>query len=282
MNLRPLLLLLLLTWCPAAVIVAAGSPVKTVSIHQVPALVKKTIETQLNDAKLGDIEQDEQEGEVTYTVNTTTKDGDEKYFTVSDAGILLNVQVTLEESPIPVQRTVKKQVADGTLDNLEKTFEQNEITYEVEMTRKDGAERSFTVALDGALTSLQISIEETPPGARKTIEAHAGDGKVENVYHLSEKGAVSYDAEVNKDGKVRDVIVASDGKLESVQVFLLELPAPAQKTIQEKIGAGKIVRIDRDSTPRQGVQPFEVEGRKDGKPFNFSVGPRGRFLGMDE
>jgi hypothetical protein len=27
--------------------------------------------------------------------------------------------------------------------------------------------------------------------------------------------------------------------------------------------------------------PYEVEGRKDGKTFDFSVGPRGRFLGMD-
>jgi hypothetical protein len=31
-----------------------------------------------------------------------------------------------------------------------------------------------------------------------------------------------------------------------------------------------------------GVFPFEVEGRKDGKPFDFSVGPKGRFLGMDD
>src|SRR5439155_813705 len=122
----------------------------------------------------------------------------------------------------------------------------------------------------------------TPPAALKTIGTHARDGKVENIYRLTEKGAVSYDAEVNEDGKMRDVVVAPDGKLESVQVFFSEVPAPAQKTIREKIGNGRIVRIDRNSTPRQGVQPFEVEGRKDSKPFNFSVGPRGRFLGMDE
>jgi hypothetical protein len=33
---------------------------------------------------------------------------------------------------------------------------------------------------------------------------------------------------------------------------------------------------------KAGVLPYEVTGRKDGKPFNFSVGPRGRFLGMDD
>jgi hypothetical protein len=27
---------------------------------------------------------------------------------------------------------------------------------------------------------------------------------------------------------------------------------------------------------------YDVQGRKEGKPFDFSVGPGGRFLGMDE
>src|SRR6266478_5027819 len=126
MNLKHCLALQLLVW-PQALIVAAESAAKTVSIHQVPPAAKKAIETQLGEAKLGDIEKDEQKGEVTYTVNTTSKAGDERYFTLSEDGILLNMEVTLEETPIPVQRTIKKQLADGILDNIEKTFEGNDI-----------------------------------------------------------------------------------------------------------------------------------------------------------
>ena len=98
---------------------------------------------------------------------------------------------------------------------------------------------------------------------------------------MIEGAEVSYDAEVNHEGKVRDIIVSPSGKLESIQVFLSEIPPEAQKTIKDKIGAGKIVRVDKSFTPRHGVEPYEVEGRKDGKSCNFSVGPKGRFLGMD-
>ena len=45
---------------------------------------------------------------------------------------------------------------------------------------------------------------------------------------------------------------------------------------------GRILRIDKSFEPRQGVLPCEIEAHKEGKPFNFSVGPKGRFLGMDE
>ncbi len=33
---------------------------------------------------------------------------------------------------------------------------------------------------------------------------------------------------------------------------------------------------------RKEVLPYEVQGRKDGKPFDFSVGPGGKFLGRDD
>jgi hypothetical protein len=55
-----------------------------------------------------------------------------------------------------------------------------------------------------------------------------------------------------------------------------------QKTIREKIGTGKILRIDKSFERRSKTLPYEVEGMKNGKPFNFSVGAAGKFLGMDE
>jgi len=39
--------------------------------------------------------------------------------------------------------------------------------------------------------------------------------------------------------------------------------------------------VDKSFEKRNNDFPFEVEGRKDGKPFDFFVAPRGRFLGMD-
>lgn len=254
---------------------------KTLSIHRLPTTVQKTVKEELGDSKLVQIEQDQEDGEITYTVTRKVKDED-RYFTIAADGSLSAVEVALDETPPPVQNTIKGQLRDGTLDSIEKTFEGNAINFEVETTTKSGADRSFTVALDGKLTSVQVTIEEIPAPARKTIDEHLGNGKLVDIFRLTEGNEISYDAEVDHDGKVRDVIVSPAGKLESIQVLLAEIPAEAQKTIKEKIGAGKLVRIDQSFTPRHGVLPFEIEARKDGKPFNFSVGPRGRFLGMDE
>jgi uncharacterized membrane protein YkoI len=260
---------------------AADAPPKTLSIHQLPPAVQKTVNDELGDSKLVQIEKDDEDGEISYTVTRKVKDED-RDFVVAEDGTLASIEVTLDETPPPVQNTIKGQVRDGTLDGIEKTFEGNDINYEVDMTTKAGVDRSFTVALDGKLTSVQVTLEEIPPPVRKTIEEHLGNGKLIDIFRLTEGNEVSYDAEVDHDGKTRDVIVSPSGKLESIQVLLTEIPPEAQKTIQDKIGNGKIIRIDQSFTHRQGVYPYEVEARKDGKPFNFAVGPRGRFFGMDK
>jgi hypothetical protein len=203
-------------------------------------------------------------------------------FTVAADGKLLSEGVSLEETPPPVQITIKAHLRDGTLDNIEKTFEETQINYDVDITRKDGVSRSFTVGLDGKLLSLQISLEEAPAPVKKTIQTNLAGGKLQEIHRTFEDGAVSYYVEFSRDGKARDLSVAPNGKLESVHLFLSELPPEAQATTLDKIGNGRIGRIDKVFERKEGVLPFEIEGSKDGRPFNFSVGPKGEFLGMDE
>ena len=232
-------------------------------------------------AKITDIKRDD-DGEVSFTVSYAAKTGSERDFTVAEDGTLLSVEVMLGEAPVSVQRTIKIQVGEGTIANIEKSFEEDEITYDVDMKRKDGTERSFSVALNGKLQAMQVALDETPAAVRKTIEASLGNAKLEDIYHIFEEGETSYYVEVRRDGKLRDFSVAENGKLQSAQVFLSETPAEVQSTIREKIGNGKLLRVDKSFEARRGVLPYEIEARKDGKPFNFSVGPKGRFLGMDD
>lgn len=251
---------------------------KIVSIHQIPVAVKKTIEDQLAGAKLREIEREEDDGEVAYTVQTADKAGKDREFTVAEDGTLTALEISIEDTPPEVRKMINAQVGSGKLDGIHKTFEDDQVEYDVEMTKPDRTDRTFSVGPDGKLTSVQMTLEEIPPVVRKTIEAHVGEGKLGEIYRLIEGGETSYDAEVEHDGKTRDIIVAPNGKLESMQVFMAEVTPEAQKTIKDKIGTGKIVRIDKSFDLKQGVQPYEVEGRKDGKPLNFSVGPKGRLL----
>jgi hypothetical protein len=259
----------------------AGEASKSVSLSQLPAPVQKAIQTQAAGCKIGEIERGEEEGQTTYAV-AFTKEGQEHNFTVIEDGTLLSIEVNLADTPAAVQATIRAQVRDGKIDSVERNFEDNEIRYEIEFTRQDGKERFFSVAADGKLNLVEVAFEEVPAAARKTIEANVGNGKLGNLYKMFERGAVSFDAEVTFGDKTRDVMVSESGRLESVQVSFEETPAAVQRTIRERLGDGKIIRIDRSFEERAGVLPFEIEGRKEGRPFNFSVGPRGRFLGMDD
>lgn len=267
--------------CTGIHLALGAEAAKILSIHQVPSPVKKTIEDQAAGLKLGNIEREQDNGEVTYSV-TVTKNGDERDFTVAEDGGLLAVEVTLDEVPPAVQTAIKSQIGPGELDSLHKSFEEGGLNYEVDFTRKDGVERFFSLTPEGKLATIQMSLEEIPTAVRKTIEANRGNGKPGNIYRMTEKSEVSYDAEVIFEDKTRDLMVAENGKLQSIQVFFSETPSPVQATIKEKLGDGKLVRIDRSYEANRGVLPYEVEARKDGKPFNFSVGPRGRFMGMDD
>src|SRR5678816_3050924 len=114
--------------CTPAFAVFADRKTKTVLLPQVPEAAQKTIRAQLGTAKLGEIERVEEDGDVTYEI-TLTKEGGERDLTVAEDGTLLSIEVTLEETPLPVQKAIKTQVAQGTLDNIEKTFEDGDVTY---------------------------------------------------------------------------------------------------------------------------------------------------------
>jgi len=264
----------------ALALLAAEQP-KTVALSELPSTVQKTIQAQVGDGKLGKIERVEEDGEVTYEAEMT-KGGTDRGFCVAEGGTLLSVEVMLEETPVAVRKTIEKQVGQSTLDRIDKTFDNGQASYDVEMTTKHGADRSFSVAADGKLQRMQVTFEELPAAVRKTVEDQVSKARLGDIFRTFDDEDVFYDVEMTCDGKCRDFSVAENGKLESKEVFLSELPPAARRTIKERIGNGKLFRIDEVFVRRQGVFPYEVEGRKDGKPFNFSVGPKGRFLGMDD
>lgn len=270
-------------WLCAATNLAlpAVEPAAQVAFALLPPAVQKGIQAQLGSGKLGDIKRDEEHGEVSY-VAEITKDGRSRDYTLDEDGALLSVEVSLPETPPAVQKTIQNQIAQGTLESIGRTTDDGGASYDVEWKAKDGAAHSFSVLESGKLQSVQVALPETPPAVQAAILKEAGDGQVQDISKTFDDGAVFYDVSVNRGGQDRDFSVAENGRLESRQVFLPELSPAAQGTVLQSIGNGKIRRIDQVFDKKKGVFPFEVEGLKDGKPFDFSVGPKGAFLGMDE
>ncbi len=269
--------------CVSVFTVFADDNSQTVALSETPAAVQKTVNARLGDGKPGDIDKSSSDGETVYDVGLTATDGQERDFTVAEDGMLLSTEVTLAETPAAVQKTIQAQAGGWGLESIDKNLDDPEISYDVEVS-KNGQEKSFMVDEDGTLLSAEMTMGEAPAAVQKTIQLQMSDGKLKSIDEMFDDDGVTYDVEVTaKGGRERAFTVAPDGRLLSEEVALDKTSPAVRKTIKEEIGDGKILRIDKALVEKQrGVLPYEVQGRKNGKPFDFSVGPRGKFLGMTD
>ena len=269
-----------LAWlCLAATCVAAEVR-KAVAFSELPSAVQKAI-GKLGGNAAAEFTRVEEDGATTFETEIT-QGGRERDISVGEDGTLLSIEVTPAETPAAVQKAITAQVGAGALVGVDKIFDDGETSYDVVMTTKAGQERAFTVEEDGTVSSLEVALAETPAAVQKTITAQVGTGKLGTVTRIFDE-STTYDVEAGTvDGKAREFSVGADGKMLSVRVTLEETGPEVQKTIREQIGTGKILRIDKSFERRSKTLPYEVEGMKNGKPFNFSVGAAGKFLGMDE
>jgi hypothetical protein len=263
-------------------IVWAADDSKPLALSDLPAAVQKTITSQIGDGQLGGIDKSKDDNESIFDVDFTTKAGDDRDFTVADDGTLLSMEVAFSETPVAVQKTIQQAASGWVLESIDKNLDDTEVSYDVETTR-DGREEKFTVAEDGDTLSEQVPLTNTPAVVQTAIAAKVADGRVISVNEIFQPDGSSFDVEVEaSDGAHNSFSVSAAGKLLSEEVALAKLSPGARKTIATKIGDGKILRVDKSlSEKKDGVLPYQVQGRKDGKSFDFSVGPRGRFLGMD-
>jgi len=100
----------------------ATAVAEVIPFAQVPPAVQKGIEAQLGNGTLGEIERDEEDGEITYTVDIT-KSGRSRSNTLDDAGALVSMEVFLQETPPPVQKAIQSLVGQGTIESIDKALD---------------------------------------------------------------------------------------------------------------------------------------------------------------
>ncbi|HVU37998.1 MAG TPA: hypothetical protein VHC95_06655 [Opitutales bacterium] len=252
------------------------------TLAEITGPAQAAIKTQAGKNTITTIDKTFDDDQIAYAVTLATPAG-EKNFTISDEGQLQRLDVLPGETPAIINAAIKKQAGSEKITLVEKVFTPPDISYDVTLTKLDGDTKTFTLNSNGELSCVEVTLDQTPKAVRETIVGVLGRNKLLSINEDLDESGVTYDVVMaGAAGKTRDFSVDATGKLLSEQVFIDQIPAEARKTILEQIGGGKILQIDKSYEPDSGVLPFVVHGRKGGKEFNFSVGPKGRFLGMDE
>jgi len=314
---------------------------KPIALAQTPQVVQQAITTRIGDGALEEIDQTVGTTGATYDVDYLSKSGTEGGFTVTDTGAVDSVEITIEDAPAAVQKTVRSDCAGCELNSIDRNADG---TFDIDILRA-GVDQSFTVADDGTILSVSVAMADVPSTVQATIQSQAAGWQVSEIDKNMDEFPATYDVDLVKDGQEKSITIGSDGTLASADTSLAAVPAPVQAAINSLVGTGHVISIDQNYDPdgvsfdiearsaiganlsfslgpdgaeqservnlkqvplparatitqtigngrilrvdhilvgkEDKVLPYSVEGRKDGKSFDFSVGPKGRFLGMD-
>lgn len=93
-----------------------------------------------------------------------------------------------------------------------------------------------------------ISLNQAPDVVQQGIRAHAGSNKILRVEKADEDGQIQYEALTEKpDGKKIELIITSDGNLDSTEERLSKtaLPATVAQAMDSAVGDGHFKGVER-------------------------------------
>ena len=123
-------------------------------------------------------------------------------------------KIKRSDLPPAVEKTVAAQSAGATIRGFSTEKEKGQIFYEAEMI-VNGHSKDVLIAADGTVVEVeeQVTLDSLSPEVKAGLQAKAGNGKILKVESLTKKGKlVSYEAQVETNGKKSEVQVGPDGK----------------------------------------------------------------------
>lgn len=118
----------------------------------------------------------------------------------------------LADLPLAVQKAIREQTKGAEIKGFSTEIEKGKTFYEAE-TRLNGHGRDLLFDKTGALVEVEqeTALDAIPAPARSAIQKKAAGGKVLEVQAVTRDGSVSYEAEIEKNGKKLEFAVKPDG-----------------------------------------------------------------------
>lgn len=186
----PLIALLALALCCALVAVSFAEKCdqdQKLTIEQLPAAVRATLQAQAQGNPIEDIEKETEDGVTFYSADIVQ--GDKKVgVEIAENGQLLNSE--------PEEIKSEEEEANG---------EENEAA------EADEAQGEQNEA--GEENEVIVPFDQLPAAVQATLQAEAGSGTIDKVEQKTENGADVFSADVTKNGQEFDVTVAANGQL---------------------------------------------------------------------
>jgi uncharacterized membrane protein YkoI len=117
----------------------------------------------------------------------------------------------LSDLPPAVQKAIQEHTNGAEIKGFSTETEKGKTFYEAE-TRLNGHDRDLLFDKTGALVEVEeeTALDAIPTPARSAIQRKAAGGKVLEVQAVTRGGSVSYEAEIEKNGKKSEFAVKPD------------------------------------------------------------------------
>jgi len=214
-----------------------GKNESRVEFSQLPAAVRKTIQSQAGAAKIADLDRETRDGRVVYEVEFE-RQGRNTEIVVAEDGTLLKQQTPragfvsrsrtdVSRLPMAVQNSIRQHSAGGAVADIDEETRDGRRVYEVEFQR-EGKNNELVFAEDGSILtessggqatvlgriqSNKVTLNQLPAAAQRTVRAHSGGAVIEDIDREEKDGRVVYEVHFKREGKNNEIRVGEDGSL---------------------------------------------------------------------
>ncbi len=245
---------------------------RQVFIGELALPVQRAVTALQNNGKMLGIYWCDEDGDPVYEVEVLNGER-KRLYSIGLDGVFQATQMYANELPEAVQKTLEDQTTKTKARVLH--ISRSEVdagqVFDV-LLLNNGKRRVVSFGIDGSLQAAQVALPEVPTPVQKTITATAGLAKISYIGRCEEDGDVTFSVITLDNAVKKEFVVGLDGALLATVVPFADVPEVVQKTLRDKAGSGRILRVQKLADG----SGFEADLFVSDKKTTVSVTPDGK------